>query len=115
VTSTVDMVSSSCQTISDLPSPPWTPIAATQSILGDVEASMISISTQTEKVVIIAPEPQNEPQQYHLPIPKIAIHPPGSESPSPKKQCGSSSPYQEHFLLNRFHIAGGGQIGGHAN
>ncbi|OXV10227.1 hypothetical protein Egran_02012 [Elaphomyces granulatus] len=84
VTSTVDMVSSSCQTISDLPSPPWTPIAATQSILGEVEASMISVSTQTEEVVIIAPGPQNEPQQYHLPIPKIAIHPPGSEPPSPR-------------------------------
>jgi hypothetical protein len=45
---------------------------------------MISISTQTEEVVIIAPGPQNEPQPYHLPIPKIAIHPPGSEPPSPR-------------------------------
>ena len=93
VTSTIDMVSSSCQTISDLPSPPWTPIAfdpVTQSIPGEVEASMVSISTQTEDVVIFskaendAPEPQSEPQQFYIPIPKIAIHPPGSEPPSPR-------------------------------
>ncbi|KAL1967795.1 hypothetical protein VTN77DRAFT_2484 [Rasamsonia byssochlamydoides] len=88
LTTTVDMVSSSCQTV-DLPSPPRTPeVAQPASSISQVK--MASSSTQTDPVIIKTEEEQKaseapkEPQPFAVPIPTIAIHPPGSEPSSPR-------------------------------
>ncbi|KXG54703.1 Pleckstrin homology domain, Mcp5-type [Penicillium griseofulvum] len=87
------MVSTSCQTVDDLPSPPWTPNVAepphpVKSTSEPVQ--MVSTSTQTD----VHPETdvQSENRLSLIPdndlskmdIPMIAIHPPGSEPPSPR-------------------------------
>lgn len=92
----VEMVSTSCQTVGDLPSPPWTPKvpqpeSPTQSVDETPEpVRMASTATQTE------PTPETRPAEEekaslstdddpaHMDIPMIAIHPPGSEPPSPR-------------------------------
>lgn len=95
-----DMVSSSCQTVGDLPSPPWTPkIGESPSLppsptVAPVQDSMVSTSTQTESLAPAAGEiPSQEkrmslsPQDAISPrmeVPMIAIHPPGSEPASPR-------------------------------
>jgi hypothetical protein len=94
LTIAAEMISTSCQTMGELPSPPWTPKVA-DSLPQSVEHSpepmqMASTSTQTD----LAPEPEvpnqkrlslspnDLPSQMHIPM--IAIHPPGSEPPSPR-------------------------------
>ncbi|KAJ5485392.1 hypothetical protein N7539_005380 [Penicillium diatomitis] len=91
----IGMVSSSCQTIGDLPSPPWTPNVPEPLTETGIEAKpqraqMASTSTQTDT----APEAERTdvstlPLSIHdspsqMAIPMIAIHPPGSEPPSPR-------------------------------
>ncbi|KAI2787808.1 hypothetical protein POX_f08185 [Penicillium oxalicum] len=92
----IGMVSSSCQTSGELPSPPWTP--KVPELPADVTAvaartessSMTSTSTQTESGPKVEPSqppsarlsPEISPSQ--MAIPMIAIHPPGSEPPSPR-------------------------------
>jgi hypothetical protein len=96
LTNAVEMVSTSSQTVGDLPSPPWTPkipepdspAQPAEEAPGPVETT--SISTQTDPI----PEaestkeeraslsPNNIPDQMGIPM--IAIHPPGSEPPSPR-------------------------------
>lgn len=93
LTLATDMVSTSCQTVGDLPSPPWTPKTDELPSLPPspipVKVTMVSAFTQTET-------PPTEIQQKRmslspqdalaagLDIPTIAIHPPGSEPPSPR-------------------------------
>lgn len=89
------MVSSSCQTEDELPSPPWTPKLADSppqpAVSTPEPAQMTSASTQT------GPIPNTEIFQreedtslspnvvpFSMDIPMIAIHPPGSEPPSPR-------------------------------
>ncbi|KAJ5151014.1 uncharacterized protein N7482_010266 [Penicillium canariense] len=92
----VEMVSSSCQTIGELPSPPWTPKVPESPVQKPTEAAakpvqMASASTQTESI----PEPEpseaekailspNVIPSQKMDIPMIAIHPPGSEPASPR-------------------------------
>lgn len=89
-----EMVSTSCQTVGDLPSPPWTPkVPQPESPAQSVDETpepvrMASTATQTE------PTPETRPREEakaplspddvpaHMEIPMIAIHPPGSEPPS---------------------------------
>ena len=94
LTISVEMISSSCQTVGDLPSPPWTPNPSESPVQPaeekPVPVQMTSISTQTETI----PEPEvvenakatlspnDIPEQMEVPM--IAIHPPGSEPPSPR-------------------------------
>ncbi|KAJ5088098.1 hypothetical protein N7456_011714 [Penicillium angulare] len=94
LTIAVEMVSSSCQTVGELPSPPWTPKVPESPIQPEMETpepvQMASAFTQTD------PEPTPEPAkaeraslspndiQSQMDIPMIAIHPPGSEPPSPR-------------------------------
>ncbi|KAJ5329212.1 hypothetical protein N7452_009602 [Penicillium brevicompactum] len=90
-----EMVSSSCQTVGELPSPPWTPKVVDSPPLQaqptPQPVQMTSASTQTED----APEPEvvhNEkrtslspndvPAQMDIPV--ITIHAPGSEPSSPR-------------------------------
>jgi hypothetical protein len=96
LTSVVEMVSTSSQTVGELPSPPWTPklpeldlpAQPAEEIRYPVE--MTSISTQTEPTS--EPEPAKENKATLSPneiqdqrdIPMIAIHPPGSEPSSPR-------------------------------
>lgn len=92
LTITAEMVSSSCQTVDQLPSPPWTPKipqSPVQSTEMPEPVQMTSISTQTETVPepeIVRTEgslsPNDIPAQMEVPM--IAIHPPGSEPPSPR-------------------------------
>ncbi|KAI1835047.1 hypothetical protein DTO006G1_6575 [Penicillium roqueforti] len=84
------MVSNSCQTVDELPSPPWTPNVADspQPVESTPEpVQMKSASTQTD----VVPEPcvaQSENLSPNasskMDIPMIAIHPPGSEPSSPR-------------------------------
>ena len=96
LTLAVDMVSTSCQTVGDLPSPPWTPKVAespsppSSPIL--VQPTMVSAFMQTESVPTAPKVPEKRtslsPRDALSPpgmeIPMIAIHPPGSEPPSPR-------------------------------
>lgn len=96
LTLAVDMVSTSCQTVGDLASPPWTPKVAespsppSSPIL--VQPTMVSAFMQTESVPTAPKVPEKRtslsPRDALSPpgmeIPMIAIHPPGSEPPSPR-------------------------------
>ncbi|KAL2005307.1 hypothetical protein VTN00DRAFT_2517 [Thermoascus crustaceus] len=92
VTLPIEMVSTSCQTIGDLPSPPLTPKLPElepQSTSAAEKAMTNSISTQTDEIVISNKE-ENEAthgekqQRLSISIPTIAIYPPGSDPPSPR-------------------------------
>lgn len=81
----IDMVSTSSQTVDDLPTPPWTPRVEAPSDIEQI--TLVSTSVQTET----RPEPYNEPEpaeppakSIHMEVPMIAIHPPVSEPPSPR-------------------------------
>lgn len=96
LTTGVEMISTSCQTVGDLPSPPWTPKlpdpeSPDQSVEETPEpVQMTSAATQTD------PVPESEPVKEEkatlspkdipaeMDIPMITIHPPGSEPPSPR-------------------------------
>ncbi|KAJ5178902.1 hypothetical protein N7492_002112 [Penicillium capsulatum] len=93
LTVAAEMVSTSCQTVDELPCPPGTskaPESPVQSTEAPEPVQMTSISTQTE--IIPEPEiieaektslsPSDIPAQMQVPM--IAIHPPGSEPPSPR-------------------------------
>ncbi|OJJ84966.1 putative nuclear migration protein [Aspergillus glaucus CBS 516.65] len=95
LTLTIDMVSASCQTVGDLPSPPYTPklpespTSSPQSL--PVQLTMVSAFTQTESVPSGLPQTQKKnslsPQDALSPgmeVPTITIHPPLSEPPSPR-------------------------------
>ncbi|KAJ5896602.1 uncharacterized protein N7473_006001 [Penicillium subrubescens] len=90
----VEMVSSSCQTLGELPSPPWTP-KVPESPVRSAEVTpepiqMASTATQTESLPEAEPveakkaslSPNDLPAQMDIPM--IAIHPPASEPPSPR-------------------------------
>lgn len=91
----VEMVSSSCQTMGELPSPPWTP-KVPESPVRPVEdmkpepVQMASSGTQTESTSDVESveankgtlSPNDVPPQMDIPM--IAIHPPASEPPSPR-------------------------------
>ncbi|KAL3263865.1 hypothetical protein ABHI18_001332 [Aspergillus niger] len=87
---TIDMVSASCQTVEDLPTPPWTPkLDETPQPVPEV-TPMVSVSVQTvqtpvtqtdDKGVSASPTDMESPE---IDIPMIAIHPPHSEPPSPR-------------------------------
>ncbi|KAF7119082.1 hypothetical protein CNMCM5793_008821 [Aspergillus hiratsukae] len=85
-TLTIDMKSTSCQTVGELPSPPWTPqIAETPMAAGPQPAATASTSTQTDLI----PAPATEEQDVvsapsAIEVPMIAIHPPCSEPSSPR-------------------------------
>ncbi|KAJ5946779.1 hypothetical protein N7454_003618 [Penicillium verhagenii] len=94
LTLAVEMISSSCQTVSELPSPPWTP-KISETPVQSIEAAsepvqMASTSTQTDLPPLPEPvetekatlSPKDIPAQIDVPM--IAIHPPGSEPPSPR-------------------------------
>ncbi|KAF4760970.1 hypothetical protein HAV15_007445 [Penicillium sp. str.  len=90
----LQMVSSSCQTVDELPSPPWTPNVAEspQPVESTPEpVQMASASTQTDVVPetnVVQSEnraslsPNDVPSKMDIPM--IAIHPPGSEPSSPR-------------------------------
>ena len=94
LTLNIDMVSTSCQTVGDLPSPPYTPKlpespTSPQSL--PVQLTMVSAFTQAESIPSSLPQIQKKnnlsPQDALSPgleIPTIAIHPPLSEPPSPR-------------------------------
>ncbi|KAJ6083758.1 hypothetical protein N7467_007893 [Penicillium canescens] len=94
LTIAAEMVSTSCQTMGELPSPPWTPKVADsppQSLEYTPEpVQMASTSTQTDPVsepnVPSQKRPSLSPNDVpsQMDIPMIAIHPPGSEPPSPR-------------------------------
>ncbi|GMF80279.1 unnamed protein product [Aspergillus oryzae] len=87
----VNMVSTSSQTVGDLPTPPWTPELGEPSPSKTTgQAAMVSTSIQTERLT--APEmhekranlPQNCRSSSDIGVPMIAIHPPCSEPSSPR-------------------------------
>jgi hypothetical protein len=91
----VEMVSSSCQTLGELPSPPWTPKVPELPVRSAEEVTpepvqMASTATQTESLPEAAPvedakaalSPNDLPAPMDIPM--IAIHPPASEPPSPR-------------------------------
>ncbi|KAK2766368.1 hypothetical protein FQN53_006745 [Emmonsiellopsis sp. PD_33] len=89
ITPTVQTVSSACQTIGELPSPPWTPhveeipkTASTPTPTPVVETN--SASTQTDDVIIKDKTTQELEEAVRVPvsIPVIAIHAPASNPPS---------------------------------
>lgn len=87
----VEVVSSSCQTAGDLPSPPWTPKVPDESLAQPAPepVQMSSASTQTEPnsdPAETAKGPSLSPNDIPIgiDIPMIAIHPPGSEPTSPR-------------------------------
>ncbi|KAJ5939374.1 hypothetical protein N7466_002508 [Penicillium verhagenii] len=94
LTLATEMISSSCQTVSELPSPPWTPKISEPPVQSIEAASepvqMASVSTQTDLPPLPEPvesekatlSPKDIPAQIDVPM--IAIHPPGSEPPSPR-------------------------------
>ncbi|KAL2824660.1 meiotic cell cortex C-terminal pleckstrin homology-domain-containing protein [Aspergillus cavernicola] len=86
-TLTIDMASSSSQTVDDLPTPPWTPRIEVTPEPPVVEgAAMVSASVQTDTPA----EPEepksvkNDVKSANIEIPMITIHPPQSEPPSPR-------------------------------
>ncbi|KAJ5777130.1 hypothetical protein N7520_000376 [Penicillium odoratum] len=95
ITLAVEMVSSSCQTVADLPSPPWTPkileppIQPVEEVAEPVQ--MASASTQTDWSPSLEPVDSEEKTTLspsdisaQIDVPMIAIHPPGSEPSSPR-------------------------------
>lgn len=96
ITIGIEMVSTSCQTIGNLPSPPWTPkIPEPDSPAQSVEESaksvqMVSAAIQTEPTAEMEPakevrsslSPNDIPAEMDIPM--ITIHPPGSEPASPR-------------------------------
>ncbi len=89
---TSSMVSASCQTSSQLPSPPWTPltpfIPTTKDLPSSpiIEPQMVSMATQTEMIdkAEIPDESANSVSGFQeLSVPIIAIHPPGSRPATP--------------------------------
>lgn len=88
---TIQMVSTSCQTIGALPSPPWTPKVTehpAQQIVVPERVCTISTSTQTDETPTVAEsntrDESPDKSTAHIQIPTIAIHPPASEPPSPR-------------------------------
>ncbi|KAJ9238081.1 hypothetical protein DTO169E5_4923 [Paecilomyces variotii] len=90
VTTKIETVSTSCQTVGNLPTPPRSPSVSESAVqtTPDVKrGAAISTSTQTElsaqakdaKVSALSPEEQLSP---HMAVPMIAIHPPESEPTS---------------------------------
>jgi hypothetical protein len=84
-TLTIDMNSTSCQTVGDLPSPPWTPQIAETPM-----TATASTSTQTDLVPAPAADEQDavasptKSVPTAIEVPMIAIHPPRSEPSSPR-------------------------------
>jgi hypothetical protein len=84
-TLTIDMKSTSCQTVGDLPSPPWTPQIAETPM-----TATVSTSTQTDLVPAPAADEQDavasptKSVPTAIEVPMIAIHPPRSEPSSPR-------------------------------
>ncbi|CAG8229703.1 unnamed protein product [Penicillium salamii] len=91
LTIATEMVSSACQTVGELPSPPWTPKVEDSPPPVELPqpAQMTSVSTQTD----VQPEvmqnekrtslsPNDVPPQMDIPV--ITIHAPGSEPSSPR-------------------------------
>ncbi|GFF51177.1 anucleate primary sterigmata protein A [Aspergillus udagawae] len=90
-TLTIDMTSTSCQTVGDLPSPPWTPqVAETPMTAGPQPAAIASTSTQTDLMPAPAADEQDavvsptKSVPAAIEVPMIAIHPPRSEPSSPR-------------------------------
>ncbi|KAF9886155.1 hypothetical protein FE257_011980 [Aspergillus nanangensis] len=86
-----DMVSSSCQTVGELPTPPWTPkIGELSPPKGPNQTAMVSTSVQTEEPPPkeadgdMDSEAQDDKEHSELEVPMIAIHPPCSEPSSPR-------------------------------
>jgi Meiotic cell cortex C-terminal pleckstrin homology len=86
------MISTSCQTSAQLPSPPWTPLSPEHLATKDLSASLLSepqmISTATQTDVVDTTETSdgnrtNAGGFQDLPIPVIAIHPPASRPTTP--------------------------------
>ncbi|RAL06246.1 putative nuclear migration protein [Aspergillus ibericus CBS 121593] len=89
-TLTIDMVSASCQTVEDLPTPPWTPKVDEIPPPVPEETAMVSVSVQTIQAPVAETDDKGvnasptEMESSELEIPMIAIHPPCSEPPSPR-------------------------------
>ncbi|PWY93336.1 nuclear migration protein [Aspergillus sclerotioniger CBS 115572] len=89
-TLTIDMVSASCQTIEDLPTPPWTPKIDEIPQPAPEETAMVSVSVQTIQAPVAETDDKRvnasptDMESSELEIPMIAIHPPCSEPPSPR-------------------------------
>lgn len=88
LTVSVDMVSTSSQTASDLLSPltPQPPKSPSESAIAPDKVVMTSVSTQTQAADVTNEKPTRPPQDdaSELAVPMIAIHPPCSEPPSPR-------------------------------
>ncbi|KAL2872266.1 putative nuclear migration protein [Aspergillus lucknowensis] len=88
LTLSIDMVSSSSQTVDDLPTPPWTPRVEAPPTSPVVKwAPMVSTSVQTNTPVEAKAETHPLDAGVKSPfmeVPMIAIHPPQSEPPSPR-------------------------------
>ncbi|PLB42414.1 putative nuclear migration protein [Aspergillus candidus] len=89
-TDSADMVSTSCQTVGDIPTPPRTPKLDELLPQPSAPKRAITVSTavQTEQELAAEPEKPSPALQGagsdSLQIPMIAIHPPHSEPPSPR-------------------------------
>ncbi|PGH18005.1 hypothetical protein AJ80_04626 [Polytolypa hystricis UAMH7299] len=92
-TEPVGMLSSACQTTTELPSPPQSPTLEevtedVPSIPSEPSIETHSSSTQTDEVVIIDKDEAKladiARQFQPPPIPVIAVHPPASNPPSPR-------------------------------
>jgi Meiotic cell cortex C-terminal pleckstrin homology len=88
----VSMVSTSCQTLSELPTPPWTPLTSDKTITEERSTSstpqpqMTCAATQTD--VIEESGSKDEVETSHnrtesLTVPTITIHPPESRPTTP--------------------------------
>lgn len=89
LTITAETVSVSCQTVGDLPSPPWTPkVTEEPPEVVPEPAQMISMSTQTDPIPTETGDTEKQSRlspndiPFQRDIPMIAIHPPHSEPPS---------------------------------
>lgn len=82
------MVSTSCQTVKEPPSPPLTPVIAVEPpasapVHTDTTVQMISSSMQTDddqQTSLVAAHTREQPSSMTVPV--IEIHPPGSRPPS---------------------------------
>ncbi|KAI9373155.1 meiotic cell cortex C-terminal pleckstrin homology-domain-containing protein [Aspergillus egyptiacus] len=86
-TMTIDMVSSSCQTVESLPTPPWTPrVEASPEVPVAEQTAMVSSSVQTEPPAESekAKPVEDDDNGANIEVPMIAIHPPQSEPSSPR-------------------------------
>ncbi|KAG2418681.1 hypothetical protein HFD88_001782 [Aspergillus terreus] len=85
---TTDMVSTSCQTVGELPTPPWTPNIGEASPPRDLQQTyMVCASVQTEQPPAREADATTEPSPDRSPdldVPMITIHPPCSEPSSPR-------------------------------